>query len=260
MMIRVLVVDDQPIARERIVSLLADESDIEVVATAGSGPEAVDAVQRLKPDLVFLDMQMPELDGFGVIETIGADRMPPTVFVTAYDQYSIRAFEVHALDYLLKPFGRIRFQKALARARLQLDRNRSGELAERLLALVDQLRGPDAGKRAVERVMVRAGGRVAFVDVDHIDWVEAEGNYARLHVGQDTYLQRETMVSLLARLGEDDFFRIHRSRIVNVSRIRELKLAAGGDYDVILRTGVRLGLSRLYKDALQARLAAPRRA
>ena len=254
MRIRALVADDQPIARDRIVSLLAEEGDIEVVATASTGPEAVEAVERHQPDLVFLDMQMPELDGLQVIEAIGPARMPPTIFVTAYDEYAVQAFEVHAIDYLLKPFGRTRFQQALAHARRQLQRDQAGAIAKRLVALVDQLRGPAA---AGERLMVRAGGRVAFVEVDQIDWVEAEGNYARLHVGAESYLTRETMNNLLARLGEDRFFRIHRSRIVNVARIKELRLAAGGDYDVVLLCGRRLGLSRLYKDALQKRMAQP---
>ena len=254
MRIRALVADDQPIARERLLSLLAEEDDIEVVATASTGPEVVDAVQRHAPDLVFLDMQMPELDGLQVIEAIGPARMPPTIFVTAYDEYAIQAFEVHAVDYLLKPFGRSRFQRALAHARRQLQRDQAGVLAKRLAALVDQLHTPAI---TGERLMIRAGGRVAFVDVDQIDWVEAEGNYARLHVGPETYLTRDTMNNLLSRLGEDRFFRIHRSRIVNVARIKELRLAAGGDYDVVLLCGRRLGLSRLYKDALQQRLARP---
>jgi two-component system LytT family response regulator len=252
MKIRALVADDQPVARERLVSLLAEETDIDVVAAVSSGTEAVAAVRRFAPDLVFLDMQMPELDGIEVIETVGPDRMPPTIFVTAYDEYAIQAFDLHAVDYLLKPFGRSRFQKALGRARQQLRRDQAGALTERLMALVEQLRSPVL---AGERLMVRAGGRVVFVELDQIDWVEAEGNYARLHVAGESYLMRETMSNVLARLGDERFFRIHRSRIVNVARIKELRLAAGGDYDVILDSGVRLGLSRLYKDALQERLA-----
>ncbi len=213
----------------------------------------MDAVRRLHPDLVFLDLQMPECDGFGVIEAISPERMPATIFVTAYDEYAIRAFEVHALDYLLKPFGRTRFQKALARARVQLERERAGSLATQLVALVDQIRTPV--RATGQRVMVRAGGRVAFLDTAQIDWVEAEGNYVRLHAGTDSYLIRETMANLFTQLDEERFFRIHRSRIVNLGRIKELRLAAGGDYDVLLKNGERLGLSRLYKDALQERLA-----
>ena len=254
MRIRALVADDHPIARERILTLLAEEADIDVVATASTGREVIEAVERHAPDLVFLDLQMPELNGLQVIESIGPARMPATIFVTAYDEYAIQAFEVHAVDYLLKPFGRSRFQKALAHCSQQLRRDQAGALARRLVALVDQLRAPVA---AGERLMVRTGGRVAFVEIDQIDWIEAEGNYARLYVGSDSYLTRETMNNLLARLGGERFFRIHRSRIVNVARIKELRLAAGGDYDVVLLCGRRLGLSRLYKDALQNRLTHP---
>jgi two-component system LytT family response regulator len=252
MRIRALVVDDQPMARERVLSLLATEEDVEVVGTAASGAEAVDAVRRLSPNLVFLDLQMPELDGLGVVDAVGVDRMPLTIFVTAYDEYAVRAFEVHALDYLLKPFGRGRFQKAIARAREHLERGRAGALAERLAAVFDELQTP---KRHGPRLMIRANGRVRFVEIDRIDWVEAEGNYVRVHAGPDSHLIRDTMAKLLPQLGEAQFFRIHRSRIVNIDRIKELRLASGGDYDVILRDGSRLPLSRLYKDALQSRLA-----
>jgi two-component system, LytTR family, response regulator len=253
MKIRAIVADDQPMARERLIALLSDERDVEVVATAASGPEVVEAVRRLSPDLVFLDMQMPDLDGMAVIETIEADRMPATIFVTAYDQYAIQAFDVHAIDYLLKPFGRTRFQKALAKVRAHLERDRAGALADRLMALVDELRTPQVSGG---RLMVRSGGRVVFINLDQIDWIEAEGNYVRIHAAGDSHVLRETMVSLSARLGDTRFFRIHRSRIVNVTKIKELRIAAGGDYDVILKDGRTLGLSRLYKDSLQQRLAA----
>ena len=252
MRIRALVVDDQPMARDRIVSLLATEPDVDVVGTAASGREAVAAVERLAPDLVFLDLQMPELDGLGVVETIGLARMPLTIFVTAYDEYAIRAFEVHALDYLLKPFGRLRLQQALEHARRHLARNRAGALAERLAAMFDELKTP---VRRGPRLMVRANGRVSFIQIEQIEWVEAEGNYARLHVGTESHLVRETMANLLGQLGEEQFFRTHRSHIVNIGRIRELRVASGGDYDVVLKSGVTVALSRLYRDALQARLA-----
>jgi two-component system LytT family response regulator len=252
MKIRALVVDDQPMARDRVLSLLATEDDIEVVGIAATGTEAVEAVRRLEPDLVFLDLQMPELDGFGVVEAVGVDRMPLTIFVTAYDEHAVRAFEVHALDYLLKPFGRSRLQKAVARAREQLERSRAGAIAERLAAVFDDLQTP---RRQGPRLVVRANGRVRFIDIAQIDWVESEGNYVRLHTGPESHLVRETMTNLLPKLGEQDFFRIHRSRIVNITRVKELRLASGGDYDVLLHDGSRLPLSRLYKDALQARLS-----
>ena len=251
MIIRVVVADDQPMARERLVSLLEAEPGVQVAATASSGPEAVESIRQSAPDLVFLDLQMPGMDGFKVIETIGVDRMPPTVFVTAYDEYAVRAFEVQAIDYLLKPFGRQRFQSALARARKQLERDRQGELAERLTELLKAGRSD----RGNERLLVKTGGRVSFVDIDSIDWVEAEGNYVRIHAGPQVHLLRETMNSLIARIGERQFFRIHRSRIVNVARVKELSIAGGGDYHVLLLDGTRLGLSRLYRDALQTHLS-----
>ena len=250
MIIRVLVADDQPMARERLVSLLAAEPGVQVAATAASGPEAVESIRQSAPDLVFLDLQMPGMDGFKVIEAVGVERMPPTVFVTAYDEYAVRAFDVQAIDYLLKPFGRQRFQSALARARRHLERDRQGELAQRLSELLRTGR-----PEATERLLVKAGGRVSFVEIDSIDWVEAEGNYVRIHAGSQVHLMRETMNGLIARIGERQFFRIHRSRIVNVARVKELIIAGGGDYQVILWDGTRLGLSRLYRDALQQQLS-----
>ena len=253
--IRALVVDDQPMARDRLVSLLALETDVEVVGVCAAGGEAVAAIRDAAPDLVFLDMQMPELDGLGVVEAVGVDRMPLTIFVTAFDEYAVRAFEAQAIDYLLKPFARPRFQQALERARRHLERHRQAELSGQLLSVVETLRA-----RAVPgpRLMVKAAGRIVFVDVESIDWVEAEGNYARLHAGSDSHLVRQTMAELLVRLGDDRFARIHRSRIVNVARISELRVAGGGDYDVVLQSGVRLGLSRGCRDALERRLAAAR--
>ncbi len=250
-MLRVMVADDQPMARERLVSLLAVEDDVELAGTASSGPEAVERIREASPDLVFLDLQMPGMDGFKVIETIGVDRMPPTVFVTAYDEYAVRAFEVQAIDYLLKPFGRQRFQSALARARRHLEWERHGQMAERLSELLRTGRSPE---KAGERLLVKAGGRVSFVDVDSIDWVEAEGNYVRVHAGDQTHLLRETMNGLIERIGAQRFFRIHRSRIVNVRRVKELLISGGGDYQVVLWNGTQLGLSRLYRDALQEQL------
>lgn len=250
-MIRVLVADDQPMARERLVSLLSAEPGIHVAATASTGQETVDCIRDTAPDLVFLDLQMPGMDGFGVIEAVGVARMPPTVFVTAYDEYAVRAFEVQALDYLLKPFGRQRFQSALARARRHLDLERQGDMAGRLAELL-QTRRPAAEAR--ERLLVKSGGRVSFVDVESIDWVEAEGNYVRLHAGDQAHLMRETMNNLVDKIGAQRFFRIHRSRIVNIRKVKELLIAGGGDYQVVLIDGTQLGLSRLYRDALQEAL------
>ncbi len=249
--IRTLIADDQPMARERLTALLSEEPDIDLVAACASGPEAVSAIERHRPDLVFLDMQMPELDGFGVIAAVGPDRMPSVVFVTAYDEFALRAFDVHALDYLLKPFGRQRFQKALDRARDHLARERAGELAKRLMALVEEVRPARSG---AGRLMVRSGARVVFVDVRSIEWVEAEGNYVRLHVGGESHLIRDTMHAIEARLGGDQFVRVHRSRIANIEKVRELRLLQNGEYEVVLRNGRSLGVSRLYRDKLQERL------
>jgi len=249
-MIRVVVADDQPLARERLVSLLAAEPDVHLAATAASGLEAVEQIRQTAPDLVFLDLQMPGMDGFKVIEEIGIERMPPTVFVTAHDEYAVRAFEVQAIDYLLKPFGRHRLQSALARAKRYLERERQGVMAGRLAELLQ------SGGRASggERLTVKSGGRVTFVEIDSIDWVEAEGNYVRLYVGEQVHLIRETMNGLIEKIGPQKFFRIHRSRIVNVNRVKELLIAGGGDYQVVLIDGTKLGLSRLYRDALQEQL------
>lgn len=252
--LRALIVDDEPLARERVASLLGAEPDVEVVGECCDGREAVEAIRRLTPDLVFLDIQMPGADGFQVIEEVGPDRMPLVIFVTAYDQHALKAFEVRALDYLLKPFDRDRFQAALARARTQIEGRESGDLGQRLLALVEQMR-PAATK--TERLVVRSAGKIFFLRTDEIDWIEASGNYVRVHVGTESHLLRETMASLEAKLDADSFFRIHRSRIVNMERIKEMQPWFNGEYVVILTSGVRLTLSRGYREKLQERLGRP---
>jgi two-component system, LytTR family, response regulator len=249
--IRTLVVDDEPIARERILSLLQQENDVEVIGQCADGVQAVSAIQQQSPDLVFLDVQMPGCDGFGVIQNIGADRMPTVVFVTAYDEYALRAFEVHALDYLLKPFGKDRFQETLKHARESLERRRAGDLGRRLLALVHDLK-PE--QQRLDRLVVKSGGRVFFLRTDEIDWIEAAGNYVRLHLGEESHLFRETMNGMESRLDSRRFVRIHRSRIVNTERIKELQPWFNGEYVVILRNGTRLTLSRGYREKLQEQL------
>jgi two-component system LytT family response regulator len=249
--IRTLVVDDEPLARERVLSLLQQESDVEVVGECSDGGQAVTAIQSQSPDLVFLDVQMPGCDGFEVIRNIGADRMPTVIFVTAYDEYALQAFEVHALDYLLKPFGKDRFQQTLRHAREALERKRAGDLGRRLLALVHDVK-PEPQR--VERLVVKSGGRVFFLRTDEIDWIEAAGNYVRLHLGSESHLFRETMNRMESRLDARRFTRIHRSRIVNTERIKELQPWFNGDYVVILRDGTRLTMSRGYRDKLQQRL------
>ena len=249
--IKVLVADDEPLARERLSGLLSQEPDIEVVGQARDGEEAVTAIHDDSPDLVFLDVQMPQMSGFDVIEAVGSDKMPLVIFVTAYDQHALKAFQVRALDYLLKPFDRERFKDALGRARKQLERDENGDLGRRLLALVKDLRR-DQPKS--DRLVVKSGGRLFFLRTEEIDWVEAAGNYVRLHVGPGSHLLRETMNAIEGRLDPEKFFRIHRSRIVNMERIQELQPWLNGEYAVLLRTGTRLTLSRGYREKLQDRL------
>ena len=249
--IKVLVADDEPLARERLSGLLSQESDIEMVGQARDGEEAVTAIHDDSPDLVFLDVQMPQMNGFDVIEAVGSDKMPLVIFVTAYDQHALKAFQVRALDYLLKPFDRERFTDALQRARKQLERDETGDLGRRLLALVKDLRRDQPRS---DRLVVKSGGRLFFLRTDEIDWVEAAGNYVRLHVGPASHLLRETMNAIEGRLDPEKFFRIHRSRIVNMERIQELQPWLNGEYAVLLRTGTRLTLSRGYREKLQDRL------
>jgi two-component system LytT family response regulator len=250
--IRTLIVDDEPLARERLASLLQAEKDIEIVGQCRDGEEAVTAIHDHAPDLVFLDVQMPQMNGFEVIEAIGTEKMPLVIFVTAYDQHALKAFQVRALDYLLKPFDRERFADALARARKQMERDETGDIGRRLLALVKDLR---RDQPRTERLVVKSGGRLFFLRADEIDWIEAAGNYVRLHVGTTSHLLRETMNAIEGRLDPETFFRIHRSRIVNMERIQELQPWLNGEYAVLLRTGTRLTLSRGYREKLQERLA-----
>jgi two-component system, LytTR family, response regulator len=241
-MIRTLIVDDEPLARERLRTLLQHESDIQIVGECVDGRQAVTTIASEAPDLVFLDIQMPALDGFGVLQTLEDRPLPAVIFVTAYDQYALRAFDVHALDYLLKPFTARRFQKALQRARGELQREggQSG-IERRLMNLLEDLGGE---KRHPKRLVVKSSGRVYFLKVDEIDWIEAEGNYVRLHVGANSHLLRETMKGMEASLDPDRFIRIHRSTIVNTERIRELQPLFHGEYAVILTDSTRLVASR----------------
>ena len=250
--IRALIVDDEPLARERMRSLLASDTDVEVIGEAANGLEAVDAILGQEPDLVFLDVHMPKLDGFEVIQAVGADRMPPVVFVTAYDQHALRAFEVQAIDYLLKPFDGDRFRATLSRVRKQIDVDQGGDLGRRLLALVDHLKPAESATN--NRLVVKSGGRLFFLRADDVDWVEAAGNYVRLHVGAESHLLRETMNSIESRLPSESFVRIHRSHVVNIERIKELQPWFSGEYVVILLDGTRLTLSRTYREKLQERL------
>ena len=253
--IRTLIVDDEPLARERIRALLAEQADIEVVGEARDGEEAVQAILAHAPDLVFLDIQMPRMDGFEVIRTVGADNMPLIVFVTAYDQHALKAFDVRALDYLLKPFDRDRFAESIGRVRDAIEHSGSDEIGRRLLEIVRELK-PGAPPRS-DRLVIKSAGRLFFLRIAEIDWVEAAGNYVKLHVGTEEHLLRETMNGIEQKLDPDTFFRIHRSRIVNMERIKELQPWFNGEYVVILHNGTKLTLSRGYREKLQERLGRP---
>lgn len=267
---RVIVADDEPLARQRMRRLLAGEQDIEIIEECHDGPCTLDAVLRLQPDLLFLDIQLPELDGFGVLAGIPADQMPLVVFVTAYDQHALRAFEVRAIDYLVKPFDAERLQGAIERARRQLATTTTatgdgdGQVSpSRLSELVEHLAGEQRemerallrpGERYLQRVMLRAQGRVFFIRTADIDYVEAAGNYVRLHVGRESHLLRVTMSALEQRLDPEHFLRIHRSTIVNIDRVRELHPWPSGEFTVVLRDGTKLKLSRGFRDRLAERM------
>ena len=248
-MIRTVIVDDEPLARERINALLGGESDFTVEGEAGDGPEAVRVIEGLRPDLVFLDAQMPGCDGFDVIASLDPDRAPFVVFVTAYDEFALRAFDVHALDYLLKPFDRERFGKTVDRVR---DHFRAGDaISSRLVSLIESVR--DAPRR-VDRLVVKDGGRVFFLRTSDIDRIEAAGNYVSVHTAAKNHLVRDTMGKMEERLDPATFIRIHRSTIVQIDRIRELQPDFNGDFAVLLEDGTRLSLGRSYRDRVQAQL------
>ncbi len=244
MNLRALVVDDETLARQRIRHLLRRATDIEVVGECANGLLAVKAIEDLTPDLVFLDIQMPELDGFGVVEAVGPDHMPPTLFITAYDQHALQAFEVHALDYLLKPFSPERFHQALERARHWCTQKKT-EKGPDLEALMAGLRQE---RPWVDRLLVRLGDRHILVRTAALQWIEAEDNYVRLHIEGTSHLLRQTMTGLLARLDPAQFRRIHRSAIVNLDCIKEFQPWTGGDHLVIMRDGTRLTLSRTFRE------------
>jgi|HubBroStandDraft_6_1064221.scaffolds.fasta_scaffold52566_3 two-component system LytT family response regulator len=252
MSIRTLIVDDEPLARDRIRGLLDSEPDVEIAAECSTGLDAVAAIRGLQPDLVFLDVQMPELSGFDVLEAVLPAPLPIVIFVTAHDQYALKAFEVHALDYLLKPFDRGRFSSALARVRTQMMlQEESGELNKKLLAILESVKSE---RKYLDRLVVKSSGRVFFLKAEEIDWIEAAGNYVRLHTGKESHLLRETMASLESRLAPERFVRIHRSTIVNIERIRELRSLFHGDYEVILSDNTELVLSRAYREKLNSHL------
>ncbi len=246
MAIRILIVDDEAPARRRLRALLQGESDCEVVAEAATGGAALEMIDRHSPDLLFLDIQMPGMDGLAVVRELDSREPPLIVFVTAYDQFAVEAFELCALDYLLKPFDRERFQKALERARGRLGSGGEPAADPGLRRLLELLQGGTA------RFLVKARGRMLLIKAEECDWLEAAGNYVELHVGGKAHLVRDTLQSLEQRLDPTQFVRIHRSRIVNLDRIREILPDAHGDFEVVLRDGTQLRMSRRYRSNLDA--------
>jgi two-component system LytT family response regulator len=241
--LRALIVDDEALARERVRTLLADSPDVTVIGECAGGREAVEAIAEHNPDLVFLDVQMPDMTGFQVLEAVDEESLPAVVFVTAYDEYALRAFEVHALDYLLKPLEPERFARTLAHVRASL-----GDTSDRRLhELLDALAARDL---PLDRLIVRTRGKVSFLKPSEIDWVEADGKHVRLHVGRDTHVVRQQLQRLERRLAAHGFVRVHRSAIVNVDRIRELEPWFHGEYVVILKDGTRLTSSAAHSEAL----------
>jgi two-component system LytT family response regulator len=253
--LRVLIVDDEPLARQRIEDLLAKEDAIEVAGVATNGREAVDAIRNLHPDLVFLDVQMPGLTGLEVVDAVGPDEMPATIFTTAFDQFALEAFDRAAVDYLVKPFDDERFAQALRRARRSVELEEVGRMTKRLLSLMQSAPPPRQQKNEfLERISVESRGQLRVVPVAKIDYITASGPYAELHVGDKTFAIRERMQTLEERLDPAVFFRIHRSAIVRLDRIDTLLRAAGGDYAVRLKDGTELSLSRSRREELEQKM------
>jgi two-component system LytT family response regulator len=251
-MIKVLIVDDEPIIRRGLRNHLSRRQSYEVVGECCNGHTAIDSIRQLQPDLVFLDVQMPEVDGFGVIREIGAQAMPQVVFVTAFDEYAVQAFDVNALDYLLKPFDDERFSRCLSRVEQRLATPRDEEsLVEKLASLVAGQSKPSRS----DRIAIRNSDRITLLQTEEIDWIEAADNYVEIHVGKHVHLMRETLSNLEQRLQPFRFLRIHRSRLVNADRIKELHPLFHGEYELVLTDGTHLTSSRHYRDVLQRLLA-----
>ena len=251
MKIRTLIVDDEPLARQRLRKLLEADADIAIVGECADGQRAVADVLELRPDLVFLDVQMPALDGFGVLQALDGHALPVVIFVTAHDRYAVKAFEVHAFDYLLKPFDKARFAAALDRAKTQVRQGNAATISERLQQLLQTV---EPRRPGLDRLMIKSSGRIYFVRVEDVDWIEAAGNYVRLHVGKEDHLLRESLTALEKKLDPAHFVRIHRSTIVNLERIREIQPAFHGDYVVIMESGAELALSRSCREKLEESL------
>jgi two-component system, LytTR family, response regulator len=249
-----LLVDDEPLARAGLRVLLARDPDVSDIHEARNGKEAVEIIRRVHPGLVFLDVQMPEMDGFEVVHEVGAAQMPTVIFVTAHDKYAIQAFEINAIDYLLKPVTEERFSKALARAKSSLNSRPADGTNLQILSLLETIAAP---RRSLKRLAVRSAGKTLFVDIEDIDWIEAAENYVQLHVGRAEHLLHVTMNALEKQLDPELFLRIHRSVIVNVTRIKELQPVMHGEYVITLANGLRLQSGRMYNEKLKALAANP---
>jgi two-component system LytT family response regulator len=248
---KALIVDDERLSRQRLRRLLSFEPEYEISGECSNGVEALRALEETRPDILFLDVQMPEMDGFGVVNALARTR-PLVIFTSAYDEYALRAFEVHAFDYLLKPFDRRRFRDAIQRAREHLSQERAGFGGDRVAALLESLAG---ARKAPDRIAVRNNGRVVFLKAGEIDWIEAADNYVCLHCGREVHVLRETMSELETHLDPARFIRVHRSAIVNLDRIRELQPWFRGDYKVILQDGTELTLTKSHREKLALKLA-----
>ena len=269
MTLRVVIVDDEELARDRVKRLVERDDDVDVVGVCENGRDAIMAIHEQRPDVVFLDVRMPGLDGFDVVRALAPDEMPIIVFVTAYDEHAVRAFDVHALDYLVKPVEPDRLAAAVERARTRLRQSSAAERFERIASLV-QASGMTGGaapgavgvrdaesyaeRGTPDRLLIKTEGRMLLLSVTDIDWIEAVGNYARVHVRAQRHLVRETMGRLDRRLAAAGFARIHRSTIVNLDRVREIQPWFNGEYVVLLADGTKFKLSRFYRDKLETRL------
>jgi len=256
--ITTIIIDDEPLARRNLRVLLEHDPQIEIVDECRNGHEAVKAINAHSPDLIFLDIQMPEMDGFDVLARVGPEHIQAIIFVTAFDRYALKAFEVHALDYLLKPFDDDRFRRALERAKSQIAAREIDKLSQRLLALLEDRKSDRKSSSEQQtyltRLMIKAANRMMLLKVNEIDFIEADGNYAKLHLGRKTHLLREKMSELEGRLDPAKFVRIHRSVIVNIDRIKEMQPHFNGDYIIVLDDGRQLRLSRSRREQLEARL------
>ncbi len=253
--IRVLVADDEAPARQRLIDLLRRDAQVGLIEEAADGEAAVESIEKQRPELVFLDVQMPELDGLGVIDAIGAPEMPLTVFVTAYDEHAIRAFEANALDYLLKPFSDERFEATMMRVKARLDERSNGEFGHRVMKMVAG--APPAAERRLDRLVVKSGGTTRFVRVVDIDWIEAAGVYVTLHVGGKELLYRAALNDLAEKLDPRRFVRVHRSALVNLESIIQLEPMSHGEFEAVIKNGSRTRVSRTYRALLEKRLGQP---